>query len=262
MQTATALPLPLISIITVTYNAGAFLERTIRSVQAQSYPHIEYLLIDGASKDQTMQIAEAHRASIHYLLSEPDEGLYDAMNKGLRAASGEYVLFLNAGDTFYAADTLARVFQHHQEETDIYYGEAQLIDAESLQAKGLRSELTPHRLPKTLCWQDLRLGMVVCHQAFIVRRKLAPLYDTRFRYSADVDWVITCLKKAKKVTYTESIIATFLEGGLSSQKRRQSLEERYQVLAKHFGFLPNLFNHLRIVWRGLAFVLKRRKSYF
>ena len=102
-----------ISIITVTYNAASVLKRTLDSVKAQSWQQIEHLIIDGASKDETISMAETYKAQCPYevvILSEPDKGLYDAMNKGLRLATGDYLVFLNAGDTLHAADTLETIF--------------------------------------------------------------------------------------------------------------------------------------------------------
>ena len=97
------------SIITVTYNAEQTLERTLRSVAFQTYPHVEHILIDGASKDRTMEIAKIHGKHLTKIVSEPDNGLYDAMNKGLRIATGDYVCFLNAGDKLHASDTLEQI---------------------------------------------------------------------------------------------------------------------------------------------------------
>ncbi len=114
--------LPRVSVITVVYNGEAFLERTIQSVINQTYPAIEYIIIDGGSKDGTVAIIQKYQHNIAYWVSEPDRGLYDAMNKGLAVATGEYVLFLNAGDTFFDNHTLQNVFIHWQPNVDIFYG--------------------------------------------------------------------------------------------------------------------------------------------
>lgn len=250
-----------ISVITVTYNAEAYLEQTFESVFAQTYPYIEYVVIDGKSKDQTVEIIKKNESKIHFWLSEPDKGLYDAMNKAISHATGEYIIFMNAGDTFYEQTTLEKVFQK-AENADIYYGEAMILEAETLKILGLRSEITPQKTPKILTWKSLRLGMVVCHQAFIAKKSIVPLYDLQYKYSADVNWVIECLKKAHKIVNTETIIANFSLGGLTTQKRKTSLWERYEVLKKHYGLIPNIFNHFLIVLRGVLFILKRRKKYW
>ena len=100
---------PKFSIITVTFNAGKVLEKTIQSVISQSYRNVEYILVDGKSKDNTLSIADTYKEWIHCLVSEPDKGLYDAMNKGIRLATGDYLCFLNAGDKFHDKDTLQRM---------------------------------------------------------------------------------------------------------------------------------------------------------
>lgn len=249
---------PLISIITVTYNAERFLEPTIQSIIAQSYKNIEYIIIDGASKDGTLEIIEKYKSYIHHLISEPDKGLYDAMNKGIKAAKGEYIWFMNAGDTIYHKHTLRDIFENCQPNACIYYGETEIISEKDHTSLGIRSEVTPHKLPKKLIWQDMALGMVVCHQAFLVKRTLAPVYNLNYKYSSDVDWVINCLKKATFVVHTHQILAKFLAGGLSKKYLLKSLRERYQVLEKHFGKILAFSNHIYILGRSVIFNLKRR----
>jgi len=250
---------PVISIITVAYNAAADIEGTIQSVLSQSYTHVEYLIIDGASTDNTVNIVKKYETQLKWQ-SEPDKGLYDAMNKGLQKATGDFVLFLNAGDRLYEKDTLERVFTHYTEDIDVLYGEVMMVD-EHRQPLGLRSELTPHRLPEKLTWQDMKFGMVVSHQAFIVRREMAPLY-MKDNLCADIDWVINCLKKSRRTAHTRACIAEFQTGGLSRQRHRESLNDRYHVLRKHFGARANFYNHIWITVRAAFFKLRKgKKSY-
>ena len=161
---------PRISIITICYNAAASIERTLRSVAAQTYPHIEYLIIDGASKDATLQLV-AELAPQAKVYSEPDKGIYDAMNKGRARATGDYLWYLNAGDALPSADTVAELVAASCASSlpDIIYGDTRLIDSEDRDL-GLR-RLRP---PRELGWRSFERGMLVCHQAFIVRRSLAP----------------------------------------------------------------------------------------
>jgi len=236
---------PLLSIITVTYNAGAVLQRTLDSVAAQDYPQMEHVLIDGASKDNTLSLLEAHAAQMPrtVLLSEPDKGLYDAMNKGLARATGDYVLFLNAGDELADSHILTEIFASAVE-ADVYYGHALLVDLDG-QPHGLRQPLPPEKLD----WKSLQWGMSVCHQAFIVKRSLAVKYDLTYRVCADIDWMIRTLKLARTAHYTGNVVCRFLMDGLSSNRRKLAWKERYQVLEKHYGRFTNLLNHLYIAVR-------------
>jgi glycosyltransferase involved in cell wall biosynthesis len=250
----------LITIITITYNAEQFLERTIQSILAQTDQDFEYIIIDGKSKDGTLQIAEKYKNRVNKLISEPDKGLYDAMNKGLKNASGDFVWFMNAGDEINDKETVSRIAQSVTQQTDILYGDTYFVNNEG-EIQGLRSEITPHRLPKNLKWQDMKLGMLVCHQAFIARKSIAPLY-MKNNLSADVDWEIECLKRAKEVKYLDFVVAKYLTGGVSNQQLKRSLTDRYEVLKKHFGLMGAISAHIQILFRGVGLILKNRGKYW
>lgn len=247
--------LPKISVITVVYNGQDFLEGTIRSVMNQTYKHIEYLIIDGKSKDKTVDIIKQYDHYISDWITEQDKGLYDAMNKGLKMATGDFVLFMNAGDQFANSTVLETVFSKYDATTDVLYGEVMMVD-ENRQAIGTRTEITTRKLPQQLTWKSMKLGMVVCHQAFIPRRELCPFYMVD-NLSADIDWVIEILKKSRKNVNCGIVIADFLVGGVSKQRHRQSLKDRYNVLQKHFGIIPNFFNHILIIIRAIWFRISR-----
>jgi len=239
--------LPRVSIITVVYNGQQVLERTIRSVAAQTYAAIEYIVVDGNSTDGTLDLIRRYEdRPISRWVSEPDKGIYDAMNKGLAMATGEYVWFMNAGDTIYAPDTL-EIALAGMPQADVYYGEAELVSPEG-RAMGLRQP----RPPKLLSWRAFRTGMSVSHQAFIIRRALAGQYNLDHRYCADIDWVIQGLKRAQKIHFTGTILCTFLLEGFSAKNYRKSWKDRFKVLTKHYGLVPNLLNHAFIAMRYLA----------
>lgn len=247
--------LPLLTIITITYNAEQFLNRTLNSVQAGlscllESQKVEYLLVDGKSSDSTLEIAR-HYPFLSKIVSEPDRGLYDAMNKGLALANGKYVWFLNAGDEIFDPGTLKNLFEAFASDADVYYSDAMLVRENGTEV-GLRSQFTPHSLPDNLKWQDFALGMKVCHQAFIAKKAVAPLYDIE-NLSADIDWEIECLKKAQQIHFLNMPLCRYLVGGLSIQNHRRSLTDRFQVLRKHFGLLPSIYNHFRIFVRGAIF---------
>lgn len=247
--------MPTISVITVVYNGENFLENTILSVGNQTYPNIEYLVIDGNSKDNTLAIIKQYENQISGWISERDNGLYDAMNKGLDLATGDFVLFMNAGDEFRNNKVLEQIFSKYDAETDVLYGEVMMVD-ENRKAIGTRTEITTRKLPKNLTWKSMKLGMVVCHQAFIPRRELCPKYIEN-NLSADIDWVIKILKKSRKNIYTGIVIADFLVGGVSKQRHRESLNNRYAVLQNHFGVIPNFLNHILITIRAVWFKIVR-----
>lgn len=256
--------MPLLTIITITYNAERYLERTLQSVAtaARLVPgvasDIEYILVDGASRDGTLLIAERYSPLLNRIVSEPDSGLYDAMNKGLSLATGEYLWFLNAGDEVHDGQVLAQLLHAFESQADVYYSDALFVQ-ENGDAVGLRSEVTPHSLPQNIHWRDFAMGMKISHQAFIVRRELAPAYDIT-NLSADIDWEIECLKRSKTIQYLPFVLCRYLVGGLSTQQRRRSLLDRFKVLRHHFGLLPTLANHLRIGWRGMRFAARRENK--
>ena len=249
-----------LSIITITYNAEQYLERTIQSIMNQSDQNFEYLIIDGKSKDGTLQIAEKYKNRVNQLICEPDKGLYDAMNKGLKNASGDFVWFMNAGDEINDSQAVEKIYKAINNKIDVLYGDTYFVDnAGNIQ--GLRSEITPHRLPKDLKWQDMKLGMLVCHQAFITRKSIAPLYIEN-NLSADVDWEIACLKKAKEVKYLDFVVAKYLIGGISNKQLKRSLIDRYEVLKKHFGLVGAFFAHVQILFRGIKLIVKKKGKYW
>ena len=249
-----------LSIISITYNAEQYLERTIQSIMNQSDQNFEYLIIDGKSKDGTLQIAEKYKNRVNQLICEPDKGLYDAMNKGLKNASGDFVWFMNAGDEINDSQAVEKIYKAINNKIDVLYGDTYFVDnAGNIQ--GLRSEITPHRLPKDLKWQDMKLGMLVCHQAFITRKSIAPLYMEN-NLSADVDWEIACLKNAKEVRYLDFVVAKYLIGGISNKQLKRSLIDRYEVLKKHFGLVGAFFAHIQILFRGIKLIVKKKGKYW
>lgn len=241
--------------ITVTYNAEETLERTLRSVAGQTYPHIEHILIDGASKDRTLEIARLHGKHLAKVVSEPDKGLYDAMNKGLRLATGNYVLFLNAGDTLHAPDTLERINEEVVRAMNdkqlvthslpgVLYGHTDIVDS-----SGRR--LGPRRLspPSVLTWRSFSRGMLVCHQAFYARRDLCPPYDVSFRFSADFDWCIRVMQRADRLLPLPFTVADYLSEGMTTRNHRASLLERFRLMCRHYGLPLTLFRHLSFLFR-------------
>jgi glycosyltransferase involved in cell wall biosynthesis len=241
---------PLFSVITITYNAEQFLEDTIRSVaeQKSNYQLIEYIIVDGASTDGTMKIAEQYKSCIDKVVSEPDNGLYDAMNKGIDMATGDYLCFLNAGDKFHAPDTLKRIISTmpNTKVPDIIYGETAIVNntGEFLHLRRLRA-------PEVLTWKSFKKGMLVCHQSFYMRKALAEHYNLKYRYSADFDWCIRMMMKSELIHNTHLTVIDYLDEGLTTNHRMDSLWERFHIMVHHYGILSTVIYHIIFVFRLL-----------
>ena len=235
-------PHPKFSIITVTYNAEKVLEDTIQSVIFQTYRNVEYIIVDGASKDHTLDIVNKYHNRINKVISEPDKGLYDAMNKGIQLATGDYLCFLNAGDKFHDSETLQKIVHtlKGQELPDVIYGETAIVDEE-----GHFLHMRRLSTPAHLNWKSFKQGMLVCHQAFFANRKLAinHLYDLQYRFSADFDWCIRIMKKAKCLHNTRLTLIDYLNEGMTTKNHKASLKERFCIMAKHYGLISTILHH-------------------
>lgn len=238
---------PLISVITITYNAEATLLPTLESVASQDYRNIEHILIDGASTDNTLSIARNFPEV--RILSEKDNGLYDAMNKGLQLARGEYVLFLNAGDTFHSEKVLSAYASRALRGDHIIFGDTVIVD-EDRHIVGKRHLTAPITLTKN----SFSKGMLICHQAFMVRRDLAPEFDLTYRFSSDYDWTLRCIDNSdpRKCTNLSMITIDYLKDGLTDKNKIKSLRERYRIMRRHFGASRTIFNHIGFIFRALG----------
>jgi glycosyltransferase involved in cell wall biosynthesis len=245
---------PTLSVITIVYNNVKDIERTILSVLEQTYPGIEYIVIDGLSNDGTLDVITKYKDRIAKFISEKDEGIYDAMNKGLALATGDYLIFMNSGDEFYDADTVAAVFTSVND-ADIYYGETEMIDA-SRQSLGQRR----HKVPEQFTWRGFNLGMSISHQAIYIKRSLIEPYDMRYQLSADIDWIIRAAKKANKIVNVNRYVAKYLVGGMSKSRHRKSLMERFDIMKRHYGLVPTVFNHFVIAANLGWYWLRNRRT--
>lgn len=231
----------IVTIITVCRNHAQELERTIRSVESQTWQEKEYLVIDGASTDDTLDVIKAHEASITRWVSEPDQGIYDAMNKGVRMARGEWVIFMNAGDTFASDDTLQRVFGSPQN-ADVIYGD--VIKGELV--KKAEAPRNAHR-------------MFYCHQSAFVRTRCLREFpfDIRHRMSADFKQVKQLYLSGKTFLQLDFPVANFDTQGVSNRNRSAGLYDNIQVIREtdslweQMKLLPRLyFTYLLCKIRG------------
>lgn len=222
--------LPSVTIVTVTRNALQALTKTMQSVEAQDYPNLEYIVVDGASSDGTVDMLSQYGGRLARWVSEKDGGIYDAMNKGAKMASGEYVLFLNAGDTFVDADTVSRVFAESAG-ADVVYGD--------IMKNGKRKNAP---MPRN-CHK-----MYYCHQAAFTRREclLQTPFDTRHRFSADFKQAKQLFLSGKSFEHVAIAVADFDTSGVSNTSRSRGLWDNVRVvcevdsLADCLRFLPHL----------------------
>lgn len=253
------------TIVTCTFNAAPVLQRTLDSVLSQKYADVEHLILDGLSKDDTVRMALDYKqrsdttGNDHevVVISEKDGGLYDAMNKGIRHATGDYIVFLNAGDTFPNNDTLGTVaasIGDGERLPGVLYGDTDIVDMDHHFLRHRR--LTP---PKRLTWRSFKQGMLVCHQAFYARVDLAKetLYNNvDYRFSADVDWCIRimklCAKRHLALRNVNAVIVDYLDGGMTNKNHNASLKERFHVMAKHYGLVQTVFLHIFFVLRSVV----------
>ncbi len=240
------LSLPKISVITVVFNRVKDIEYTIESVAYQQYSSIEYIVVDGNSTDGTQDILNKYASKIDILISEPDEGIYDAMNKGLNNATGDYVLFMNGGDQFYNHTVLYDIFlQVGDRHPDIIYGECQVIDRQR-QPMALRSDFYRRALPAKAIPEAYRYGTSISHQSFLARRPIVPKYDLRYQYSSDIDWMLTCMENASESMKVDVVISSFVYGDSSKEHVEKSQWERFLIFGKHYGWLQAIYYHVVI----------------
>jgi len=161
---------------------------------------------------------------------------------------------MNSGDEFYDTDTVAAVFAAG-DEADIYYGETEMIGTNG-QSLGQRR----HKAPEQFTWRSFKFGMSVSHQAIYIKRSLIEPYDRRYQLSSDIDWIIRAAKKAKKIVNVNRYVAKYLVGGMSKKKHRQSLEERFNIMKRHYGLVPTVLNHFVIAFNLGWYWLRNRRT--
>lgn len=245
---------PLISIITVCYNAAPAIGATMHSVAAQTATDYEHIVVDGVSGDNTLGIARSLATERTYIESSPDHGIYDAMNKGIGLSRGKYLIFLNAGDKFHSEDSLQQITDAitANDFPGVVYGQTDLVDSDG-------KYLGPRHLtaPEHLTLRDFAGGMKVCHQAFVALKRIAPLYNTNWRFSADYEWCIRVLQHSRRNVYTGTVLIDYLSEGATTRNRKASLIERYKIMCRYYGRVSTTLRHLGFAPR---FVLNAVRS--
>ena len=236
------------SIITVCFNCKDSIIKTIRSVFKQSCSDYEYLIIDGDSEDGTKEIIrkyEMRYPQIH-VVSEPDDGIYDAMNKGVRLAKGDYVYFLNSGDSFYNSNVLENVKNRVSTDASVYFGRVKLL--------GLGVKTYPSKL--NLFWLVYREKMI-CHQAIFARRDtlVQSPFDLKYKICADRDWLIKCVKSHKGIESIQPLIVAKYDPNGTSSCHSKFVEDSLSLARKYGGEKAILY--IKLI-RGLGYVAGKR----
>ena len=251
------------TIVTCTFNAEHELQRTLDSVFHQSYADVEHLILDGLSRDRSVEMAQTYKQRSDeartghevVVCSERDSGLYDAMNKGIARAAGDYIVFLNAGDTFPSEATLEHIAHSigdGEALPGVIYGDTDIVNDEGRFLRHRR--LQP---PAKLTWRSFRNGMLVCHQAFYALTTLAKdnPYNLNYRFSADVDWCIRVMKEAERrhlmLKNVDEVVVNYLDGGMTEKNHRASLRERFSIMRYHYGLPLTLIMHVWFAVRQL-----------
>ncbi len=248
--------LPIVSIITVVYNSEKYIEKTIKSVINQSYPNVEFIIVDGKSTDKTIEIIKKYKNSIDNWISESDNGIYDAMNKGIKLSTGDYIWFINSGDEINSLNVLEHVFENKTNKADVYYGETLIIDLES-KTIGMNRR----KAPSSLSWKSFRKGMLITHQSIIVSKKNVVDYNLNYKFSSDFDWIIQILKKAETIENTNIILSKYMDGGRTKQTLIPGLKERYLIMIEYYGFFITIYNHIIMLAKLFVFLLKNKRLY-
>lgn len=216
-----------LSVITVVLNCVDTIERTIKSVINQPVKDIEYIVIDGGSTDGTLNVIKKYSAQINYWISEPDKGLYHAMNKGIKKAAGEWVAFMNADDWYEPSAFLEFCAVAEQSSSDIIYGKVNKFE------NGIKTGYLG--ISQTTNPEAIHGGNIYCHQGLFIKRKLFEeigLYDCQYKTLADYDWILKAHNKGITPEFADFCVANFTMGGISSSKN--ALYENRILIQKNY----------------------------
>ena len=220
---------PLVTVITVVFNGADNLEKTLLNVLDQTYNNVEYIVVDGGSTDGTLDIIRKYDHAIDYWVSEKDGGIYDAMNKGIRLATGEWVNFMNSGDLFYENTTLDKIGFKYRPNFSILYGDIQTFSK--------RNQFNVRKVSGSVSVQNLVMKMPICHQSMFVTLqsfKHIGLFDTNYKICADHDWLVKALLAGQQASYVKECIALCNLDGVSSTSIFQRKRERLAIALIHF----------------------------
>lgn len=237
---------PLISIITIVFNGEKYLEDTILNIIKQSYDNVEYVVIDGVSTDRTLEIIKKYEGEIDYWVSEPDKGLYDAMNKGIGLANGDWVNFMNAGDVFYNTGMIDSLVNYFKEDASLIYGDVRVAytDHENTQKADKFSNL----------WK----GMICCHQSIFTRRQalIELMFNLEYNLASDYEFLCRFYIQGYKAKKIDMVISRIIAGGQADSRRIETLLE-LQKISSNFFKSRNVFTSIKFKILILIQLLKR-----
>ena len=215
---------PLVTIVTVVFNAEQYLEQTIQSIMNQTYNNIEYIIIDGGSTDGTINIIKRYEDNIDYWTSEKDHGVYDAMNKGIKLAKGKWINFMNAGDSFYSDTTVSDIFKEPYNNIDIIYGDRQVIFANS-KTKIVRAQ------ELNLIWK----GKPMCHQSCFISASYHKKNKFTLKYDIcdDFEFIYNAYQRKATFLYVNIVVVKYLAGGLSVENIHQAVIQDWKIVDKN-----------------------------
>ena len=214
---------PKISVITVVYNGEKFLEETIKSVINQTYENIEYIIIDGGSTDGTLDIIKKYEDKITYWISESDKGIYDAMNKGIDLVTGDWINFMNAGDSFFDNEIIEFLFKDNEyPDIDFLYGDLN-IKYENFQ-----------KMKKTLSLEYFWKGMPFSHQSVFIDSTFhkANKYNLEYKIASDFNFFYNAHNDNRKFSCVNKTISNILYGGLSDSNHLAVCKENYKIVTR------------------------------
>lgn len=244
------------SIITVTYNCEDVIEKTIQSVLNQRYKDFEYIIIDGKSTDKTLSIINKYINNIDIILSEPDNGIYDAMNKGLNLANGKFINFLNAGDKYCTTDILSSIVKEVNKNIKVISGDFNLINAKT----GLNKKIKT----KKLNIENLKRDFRACHQSIFINKEISDYYNLSFKIRADYLWVINAIFKVSEnqIMKLDFSIVDYSQEGSSFNSFWRSLKELIQIQKKMFNYqiLLNMDVYLLKIIRNFKNEITSKKA--
>ena len=227
-----------ITVLTVVYNDERNIQKTLDSVVSQDYPQLEYIIIDGKSTDGTLKIVEKYNDKIDVIISESDDGIYDAMNKGTKLASGQYISYLHSGDRFYSSKTISNVFSHLKEKPDIIYGNYYVEYPNGIGR--IENSHNPENLWRPFFNQQC---------AFYKKTILNPQpFEIKYNTAADFYFTMQCIEKGYEIIKINEIICTSLKGGYSNQQEFLTIKQYYAII-KQFGITDKrLYYYKKIIW--------------